>query len=78
MWHKKNFFESSFINLVAAGDVPATLHAVQTYCKDRGYGKQVDVKVSGEVTHNIFNTESMPIKLKKEILAWYRSQNDKD
>lgn len=34
---RKDFFEGAFIDLVASGDSPATIHAVKTYVGDRGY-----------------------------------------
>jgi hypothetical protein len=50
---KKDFFEGSLIRLVAAGDTSATIFANRTVNKDRGYSErhQVDVNVSGQVTH---------------------------
>jgi hypothetical protein len=62
-WHKGNFFESSLVRLIEAGDVPATLFANKTYNRSRGYASKVDVAVehSGSVLHGVLDlTELLP------------------
>ena len=51
-WHQKNFFEAAFISRVAAGDTLATIHAVKTKCRDRGYNEKIEIEHTGTVNHN--------------------------
>jgi len=48
--HKKNFFEGGLVNLVAKGNVLATIFANKTQNKDRGYAEKITV--GGTVNHN--------------------------
>ncbi len=48
-WHKKNFFEAAGMALVARGDVPMTMFALKTQCRDRGWGEKTEIVHSGEV-----------------------------
>lgn len=41
---KKDFFEGSFIDLVASGDPAAIIHAAKTVNRDRGYGEKIQVE----------------------------------
>lgn len=50
-WHKKNFFEKALIDMGTLRDSKAVVFANQTLNRDRGYGKSLDVKMSGTVTH---------------------------
>lgn len=54
-WHKGNFFEESLVQLVAQGDVAATLFANKTYNRSRGYAAsaQVEIHHSGNVRHDV-------------------------
>lgn len=50
--HKDDFYESSFVELVRAGNVPATIHAAKTRLKHRGYGESKEVIHTGTIEHN--------------------------
>lgn len=67
-FHKGNFFEAGLIRAVNANDISAILFANQTFNRERGYGRQVDVKVSGEVTHNHNMLDLDRLQLRPEIL----------
>lgn len=43
--HKKDFFESALIKLVAAGDPQAVIFVNKTVNRDRGYGERSEVEV---------------------------------
>jgi hypothetical protein len=49
--HKKDFFESSLINLVRQGDSAATVFANRTQNRDRGYSEKVTVDINTKTTH---------------------------
>lgn len=62
-WHKDNFFEDSFIQLIRSGSEAATIHAAKSRLRNRGYGikSEVEVNHSGQIEHNLFDlTEIMP------------------
>lgn len=76
--HKKNFFDSSLVRLVEAGDSPATIFANKTYNKDR-YGEELNVKVEGSVQHQhhvLLDIETAPLSLRtrRELLQILRKQ----
>lgn len=77
-WLKGNFFEESLVDLVAQGDVHATIFANSTFNRDRGYGKTVDVNVQGTVQHVVatidIDTLKLPLETRRTILAAYRKQ----
>lgn len=50
-FHKGNFFEEHFIKLIQAGDSAATIHAMKTYNRERGYNDKQEITVTGEFTH---------------------------
>lgn len=56
-YHKKNFFEGSLVQLVAAGDPSATTFANKTVNADRGYAVKgsLDVQHSGAVLHGVLD-----------------------
>ena len=72
-----DFFEEHYIMLVAGGNVHATIHAAQTYNRDRGYGAEVKVKVSGEIQHNVVKIDMLncTLKEKKWLLNKVRNSN---
>jgi len=76
--YKKDFFEESFIRLVAGGDTSATIHAVKTKCRDRGYGDNLKVQVDGkiQVDHNIVIMDDLDLSIstRKEILSRIREK----
>jgi hypothetical protein len=74
-WHKKNFFESALVDLVARGDPGAIVFANRTLNKDRGYADRQEVRVTGEVavTHR-FDDLGLGVEEKKKILAAIRTK----
>ena len=70
-WHKKNFFEEQLVNLVAAGDGPATIFANKTLNRDRGYGERVDHVVTGQIQHAVIDVDELdlPLPLRKALLV---------
>lgn len=61
LWHKGNFYEKSYIDLVAQGSEAATIHAAKTYNKARGYGdsKTIDKNVNHAGTVKVEQTFSL-------------------
>lgn len=77
-WHKKNYFESAFIERVAAGDTAAIMHAVKTQCRDRGYNDKIEIEHTGTVQHahsvNVVDLE-LPIDTRRAILTALRAHS---
>lgn len=72
---KKDFFESALMDLVKARD-PATVRFVnQSVNRDRGYGKSVEVNVTGalQVTNTI-SADDLTYEQKKELLQRLRER----
>ena len=62
-WHKKNFFENSFVQLVVEGNPLAIIHANRTKNRDRGYGDKIEVTHQGSI-----NLTAIPLnKLKLSL-----------
>jgi hypothetical protein len=55
---KKDFFESSLIQLAAAGDSGIVKFVNETYNADRGYNRKSEVNHTGSINHNL-NVVSM-------------------
>jgi len=51
-YHKKNYFESALVGLVARGDSSATIFVNKTVNRDRGYNDKLDVNIQGHIEHN--------------------------
>lgn len=49
-WHQEEFYKSRFNGLVARGDTAATIHAVKTKLRHRGYNDRLEVTHTGNVT----------------------------
>jgi hypothetical protein len=71
---KKDFFESSFIRLVRAGNVNAVIYGVQTQCIDRGYGRKAEIKIDQQSTVNVNVTvvdpdviDAMPLEVRRKL-----------
>ena len=77
-WHKKNFFESSLINLVKSGDTGATIFANRTLNADRGYSEKVQVshEHSGTITHAHIDIDELdlPVNIRRLILQAVRKK----
>lgn len=58
-WHKGNFFEGKFIQLVESGSEAAVIHAAKTFNSDRGYGAKVKVTHEGTVRHDHEHTVNL-------------------
>lgn len=72
---KKDFFESALMDLVKARD-PATVRFVNsTVNRDRGYGKAVDVNITGNVTvQNTISADDLTYEQKRELLHKLRER----
>jgi transcriptional regulator with XRE-family HTH domain len=77
-FHKKNYFESALIGLIARGDSSATIFANKTINRDRGYNEKLDLNVSGTIEHEHLHAHiavdelQLKIETKKEILTALR------
>lgn len=77
--HKKNFFESQMIGLVAEGHPGATIHVNKTINADRGYGDKMELKHSGEISGgDQIKIEDLPLDLetKKKVLDALREYKE--
>lgn len=75
--HKKNFFESALVRLIAQGDSAATIFANKTVNRDRGYSDKVQVEHTHTHTHTMvaIDTLDLPLDVKKLILQKMRDKN---
>lgn len=62
---QKDFVEAKFLQLIRDGDASCIIHYMKTKCKDRGYGKNVDITTNGR-----------PLDLKFEIVEDGESEQD--
>jgi len=71
-----DFFEEHFCRLVAAGDSPATIWAVKTRLRHRGYGVRIQHDVDGHITHSVIAVDDLDLDLetKKKILQQLRTK----
>lgn len=69
MWHRKNFFESSLVGLVAQGDASATIFANRTLNRDRGYDMKTTIDVTGGVLHGHVDLETLnlPVEVLRQL-----------
>lgn len=67
-YHKKNFFESSLIRLVASGDSAATIFVNKTLNRDRGYAEKINIDHKHEHTHVTVDDLQLPLEVRKTIL----------
>jgi hypothetical protein len=80
-YHKKNFFETALLDLVAARDSSAVLFVNRTKNRDRGYNDRVQVDVSGQIEHKhqhaVIHIDALrlPLETRKQILNALREQN---
>ena len=76
---KKDFFEDHLCKLIAGGDATLTKFANETYNRDRGYGRELNLNldVSGTIQHNVvsINHLKLPIKTRKALLKSLRLSN---
>ena len=79
-FHKKNYFESALIGLVARGDSSATIFVNKTINRDRGYNEKLDVNVQGHIEHDHLHVAipvdelNLSIEVRREILEAIRDQ----
>lgn len=67
-WHKDNFFEETFVTLVACGDTSATIHAAKTRLRERGYSEKHEVNISGEIEGGTnINIEELNLTLPEKL-----------
>ncbi len=78
-FHRKEFYESHLMDLVKFRDPSATIFANRTINRDRGYGDQIDVVHSGNVTFGVLEIDKLDLSLecKKELLAAMRALREK-
>jgi hypothetical protein len=69
VFHKKDFFESHLIKLVAGGNVPATIFANKTFNRDIGYNEKLDVdmNLTGELDQNVISIDTLNLTLEERI-----------
>lgn len=74
VFHKKNFFENSLLDLVAQGDSSAILFVNRTANRDRGYSEKMDVNVLDSSRQNLLPLEEIGLSLedKKKLLEHIR------
>lgn len=83
-WHKKNYFESAFFELVKQGNPSAVIYANKTYNADRGYASkkviEKNVTISGSIAHGHaivdINELNLPIEQRKKILETMRAKKE--
>ena len=75
-----DFIEESFMKLIKRGDSSATIHASKTFNRNRGYGDNLDLKVSGELDSVVMTLGELklPIEVRKELLKALRKSKKKD
>jgi hypothetical protein len=83
-FHKKNFYEAAYHDLIAERNPAVVLHAMKTKNADRGYGDApVTVNLNGKVDHahqhehrHVIDLESLklPLETRRQILDAYRIQ----
>lgn len=74
---KKDFFESSLINLVRNGDTAATIFANKTINRDRGYGEKVQVDIRGEIDHKVsVEGLKLSVEAQRELLDAIRKRRE--
>lgn len=78
--HKKDFMEGALMDLIEERDTSAVIFANKTYNQDRGYGQKLEVKHSGQITHNVNVIKiadlDLDIEQKKILLQAIRERND--
>jgi hypothetical protein len=82
-FHRKNYFENALLRQIDQGDTQAIIFANKTQNRDRGYGDQLDVSVSGNIshTHVILDLEQLEIPtpvLRQMLDACKRKRADED
>ena len=77
---KGDFLEEHLYKLVEAGDSPATIHANKTFNRGRGYGDNLDLKVSGELDSVVMTLGELDvsIEVRKALLKAVRKSKKKD
>ncbi len=75
-WHKKNFFESALIGLVAQGDTGAVVFANKTINRDRGYDQKQEININARILHGTVDVEALnlPIEVQRQLLVAAREQ----
>jgi len=80
-FHKKNFFESALIGLVAGGDSSATIFVNKTINRDRGYNEKIELDMKGTIEHEHLHAHipiddlNLSLEVKREILSAIRYLN---
>jgi len=81
-WHKKNYFESALIRLVARGDTSAILFVNRTQNRDRGYNDKQVVEHQGTINHNhtVIQVDKLdlPLDVRRTILEAVRAQRHQE
>lgn len=80
-WHKQNFFENAFLDLVSWRNPAAVIHGVKTQCRERGYNEKIEVEHSGSVElRNTVNLTDLDLDLetRKKILDALKRKNAAD
>lgn len=74
-WHKKNFFESALVDLVAMRNPGAVMFVNRTVNADRGYSEKLEVNHSGTIKQGIDIDElDLSIEVRRAILEALRKK----
>lgn len=77
-WHQENFFESAFCRLIRAGDTSATIHAVKTKLRHRGFGDKTVIDINRTTTLNMnvikISDLDLSLEIKKTVLEAIRKR----
>jgi hypothetical protein len=73
-WLKGNFYEDALLEAVNDGDIQAIKFANETFNRDRGYGKQIDINIDQSITNRVIKLEEINLTLgeKKRLLNKFR------
>lgn len=67
---------NAYWKLIDVRNEQAVIHGVKTLCKDKGFGEktEVDVKVSGEIQHNLIqiDVDALPLDMQTRLLEEVR------
>ena len=76
-WHKKNFFETSLVNLVEEGHPGAVIFVNKTVNADRGYAEKMEVKHTGNIeTSFTIDDLELSVETRIELLNAIRKRKE--
>ena len=66
--------ESNIVNAIAKGDMKASMWYLKKKARDRGYGDQTEVNVTGTIVGLTLNDLNLPIEVKLKVLEALREK----